>query len=153
MSEKLYQMKLNEQPALADMKLCPEGCHVNDGFFVFQENFYRKIYFEDIRWLEAAGSYCYIYLKNNRRIIVVHPLSEVEKKLPRKYFLRIHRSFMVNIHFVDAFIGNTLCIGPVRLLVSAPFRALVFSCFDVLGRNRSIRSLKPDSGKDNAGEK
>jgi len=110
--------------------------YVNNGLFILQNDYYRKILFHDILWLEASGSYCYLNLKEDKRIIVVHPLAELEKTLPKDIFTRIHRSFMVNIFAVDAFIGNTLCIGKTRLYVSNSFRKSIFSHFHILGRKK-----------------
>lgn len=59
------------------------GNSVNDGFFIRQDEFYHKICFDDILWMEASRSYCYIHLAGRRSaIIVTHPLSDVKKRLP-----------------------------------------------------------------------
>lgn len=110
--------------------------HVDDGFFVLQNEYYRKILYADILWLEASGSYCYLNIADGKRIIVAHTLSEVGQKLPSERFIRIHRSTIVNLYAVDCFTGNMLYINRNRLHISSPYRKLVFACFNVLERKR-----------------
>lgn len=117
-------------------------CHVNDGMFILQDHYYRKILYKDILWLKAAGSYCYLYFRNNKKIIVVHPLAEVEQLLPQTHFKRIHRSTLVNVYAVEAFTGNSLYIDKVRLDISASFKNTIGECFDVLERKYKSRRIK-----------
>lgn len=89
-----------------------------------------------MQWVEASGNYCYIHLRNKSKIIVVEQLSRIEPLLPANLFIRIHRSFIVNIDSIDGFIGNQLCIGDERLNVSAPYRKQTMECLTILGKKR-----------------
>lgn len=118
--------------------------HVSDGIFVRNGEFYQKILFADILWLKADNNYCELHIANNKSICVIHPLARVEKKLPAGQFVRIHRSYIVNILQVDRFVGNIVYIGKKHLDVSRPYRH-VFSCFDVVEDDTKItvRTEKP----------
>lgn len=107
--------------------------HVDNGIFIRQNEYLRKFLFTDIQWLEASGNYCYIHLANHASIIVVEHLSTIEKALPKETFQRIHRSYIININAVEAFIGNRICIGKARINISAPYRKTIMSCFNILG--------------------
>ena len=54
----------------------------------------------DIHWIEAAGNYMNLHIDNR-----VYPLREtmagLEKRLNPKQFVRIHRSFMVNLDQIE----------------------------------------------------
>ncbi len=50
----------------------------------------------DIAWIEAAGNYMNLHV-NNRVYPIRETMSSIEKKLDANQFVRIHRSFMVNI--------------------------------------------------------
>lgn len=108
-------------------------CQVDNGIFIRQKDVYKKYLFSDMLWIEASGNYSYIHLKNRAKIIVVEHLSGLESLLPPHQFIRIHRSHIVNINSIDAFIGNQLCIGDIRLSVSAPYKKEIMRCFTVLG--------------------
>lgn len=88
----------------------------NDGFFIRQDEFYRKVCFDDILWVEASRSYCYIHLAGRHSaVIVTYPLSDVKKKLPPGRFVQIHRSFVVCMSAIEKFIGNMVYIGETSL--------------------------------------
>ncbi|WP_099465709.1 LytR/AlgR family response regulator transcription factor [Parabacteroides provencensis] len=124
-------------------------CHVKDGLFIRQKDFFRKYLYTDIQWIEVDGSYCEIHLMQGTKIIIIHSLTEMEQKLPSTIFVRIHRSYIVNMHKVDAFIGNILYVGKKQLPVSSPYSQQVSACFDILEETKSpFKYRKRKSKKD-----
>ncbi|RHJ91314.1 LytR/AlgR family response regulator transcription factor [Parabacteroides bouchesdurhonensis] len=124
-------------------------CHVQNGIFIRQRDFYRKYLYTDILWIEADGSYCDIHFIQGNKIIVIHSLTQMEHKLPSNIFVRIHRSYIVNMHHVDAFVGNILYIGKKRIPISNPYRQQVSLCFDILEESKSpFRYKKQTCTKD-----
>lgn len=123
--------------------------HVSEAVFVRSGEFYYRILYADILWLGAYNNYCEIHCRDGKTYCAVHPLVKVEKMLPSDLFVRIHRSYIINIHAVDRFIGNMVYIGKQRLDVSRPYRA-VFSCFDVLEdyKRNTVRTDKPTNRTD-----
>lgn len=124
--------------------------HVSEAIFVRNGDFYYRILYADILWLGAYNNYCEIHCRDGKTYCAVHPLVKVEKILPPDLFVRIHRSYIVNIHSVDRFIGNMVYIGKQRLDVSRPYRK-VFSCFDVLEDcgKKTVYTDKPTNHTDN----
>lgn len=103
-----------------------------EGIFIRQNHYYRKYLFSQIIWVEASGSYSFIHLSDESKIIVTHPLAAIEKKLPPEKFMRIHRQYIIHLDFVDAFIGNTVCIGKQHFPVSIHCQKKLYSCFNFL---------------------
>lgn len=124
------------QPEFAELRSEIPTPRICGGIFIRQKDFHRKFLYTDMQWIEASGNYCYIHLKNRSKIIVVEHLSRIEPLLPADRFIRIHRSFIVNIDSIDGFIGNQLCIGDARLNVSAPYRRQTMECLTILGKKR-----------------
>jgi two-component system LytT family response regulator len=61
----------------------------------------RFVKLDEILYCKAEGNYTYFYMLNNRKEIVSQTLKEVETKLAQyDNFLRIHKSFMVNLKYV-----------------------------------------------------
>lgn len=113
-----------------------------EGIFVHHHDYYKKILFSDIAWVEAARSYCCIQTSGKANYIVTYPLAEVKKKLPSELFLQTHRSFLVNMKRVDKFIGNMLYVGEKSIPISRKFKKQVLEQFsfldnikDTLGKN------------------
>lgn len=100
-----------------------------NGLFIKQNEYFNKIPFADVMWIEASRSYSYIHTTGKSPIVTTHPLSEVRNKLPPEQFIQIHRSFVVNKDFVGKFVGNTLYIGNQSLPISKKFRKEVMNSF------------------------
>ncbi|MDN3707415.1 response regulator transcription factor [Myroides ceti] len=62
----------------------------------------NKIDFKDILYIEGLDDYIQIYLVNKPKIVARMSMKSVMEKLPEKYFLRIHRSYIVSIPCISA---------------------------------------------------
>ena len=69
-----------------EMQLCIPGIK---GFQVVQVN--------DIIYCEAENTYTCIYLQNNRKIMASRPLLDYETLLQDASFVRIHKSYLINM--------------------------------------------------------
>lgn len=63
----------------------------------------RLVAYEDILYLKANRVYTQFFLLPEEELLISKPLAEFEEVLPKDYFLRVHRSFMVNLHHVIAY--------------------------------------------------
>jgi two-component system LytT family response regulator len=59
--------------------------------------------FKDIVWLEASDNYTNLYLNGQKKIIASKTLKEFETILPEVDFFRVHRSALINIHYVKEY--------------------------------------------------
>ena len=78
---------------------------------------YQKIALSQIRWIEALGDYVKI-ITNTERILVLSTLSSIEDQLPVDKFLRIHRSYIVNLNKVENFSSTSVEIEGKNLPMS-----------------------------------
>jgi two-component system LytT family response regulator len=58
---------------------------------------------KDIIWLEANDNYTNIYMLAQKKIIASKTLKEFEAILPEAEFFRVHRSALINIHYVKEY--------------------------------------------------
>ena len=77
----------------------------------------RKVYTKDIKWVEALGDYVKV-ITSNSNIIVLSSLRSFEKKLPIDKFLRIHKSYIINLDRVDNLSNKTVEIESNLIPVS-----------------------------------
>jgi two-component system, LytTR family, response regulator len=54
-----------------------------------------------IKYISADGDYSQIFTLEGNKHLVTKPLREWEQRLPEKYFVRIHRSTIVNFEFIE----------------------------------------------------
>ncbi|CCV64877.1 Two-component system, response regulator, LytTR family [Alteracholeplasma palmae J233] len=61
-----------------------------------------------IACFEAQGRYIVIYYEMNKSFEFIHTIQELENKLPKSDFIRVHRSYIINMAYLDSFQGNYL---------------------------------------------
>lgn len=120
----------------------------SDGFFIRQNDYYNKVLFADIAWIEASRSYSYIHLTDKSSIVVTYPLSDVKKKLPPELFIQIHRSYLINMKYVNKFIGNMLYIEKQSFPISRKFKQEVLSHFLFLDNIKNTLGKEHDPSGD-----
>lgn len=141
------------QPATEPKSEAEVILNLYDGIFIKRSEYFKKIAFDDIMWVEASRSYCYLHLIDKTRLIVTYPMAEIKKKLPAEQFIQPHRSYLVNKHLVNKFIGNMLYIDEQAFPISRKFKSEILKHFlfldnDTFGKN-NLPSGKPNlpSGK------
>jgi len=60
----------------------------------------KKVYIKDIKWVEALGDYVKVVTPKSN-IVVLSSLTSFEKRLPANKFLRIHKSYVINLDKID----------------------------------------------------
>lgn len=71
-----------------------------------------RIAVNDIKFIESANEYIKIYTINNEVITTLLRLKNIYEQLPRQKFMRIHRSFIVNLDKIKAVDRNRVMIEP-----------------------------------------
>ncbi len=101
---------------------------VRDSFFIRQGDGFRKVPFDCIRYLEADGSYVKLYTTSHGAITLSFNMKSVLAHLPPN-FLKIHRSFVVNLQAVTGFDKSNVYIGDSHIPVSGQHRELLEQVF------------------------
>jgi len=83
---------------------------LSDRIFVRQKERMIKLFLQDILYIEAERSYCRIHTKETEYLLSI-PLREIEDKLQADYFLRIHRSYIINLRQVDEVAENHIVVA------------------------------------------
>ncbi len=93
----------------------------SDSIYVRRNEKMIKILINDIYYFEADRNYCKIYSKKKECLLVM-TLKEINDRLPREHFLRIHRSFIINLSHVDEVAGTHVVIGKKAIPLSKTLR-------------------------------
>jgi len=72
-----------------------------DCIFVNHERKLVKVLKNDITYIQSDGHYCYLYLADQSRKHISYSLLEMENLLLGSSFLRIHKSFLVNVKHIQ----------------------------------------------------
>ncbi len=62
----------------------------------------RKVVLNDIKWVEALGDYIKL-VTNDGNVVILSTMKSFEQKLPKDKFLRVHKSYIVNLEKVQKF--------------------------------------------------
>ncbi|HAS40984.1 MAG TPA: DNA-binding response regulator [Microscillaceae bacterium] len=81
-----------------------------------------QVYYQDILYLESLGSYVKFHLKD-QVIITLERLSNYEKSLPPSLFVRVHKSYIVNIKKIQVIEGNTVKINQLDLPIGSVYKS------------------------------
>jgi len=108
-----------------------EGGYGNNGLQVMDDRIFVrhngkmvKLLLEDILYIEADRNYCNI-VTGKGHYLVVCTLKTIENELPDAYFIRVHRSYMVNISKLDVLADNYLEIGRKAIPLSRTHKDLL----------------------------
>jgi DNA-binding LytR/AlgR family response regulator len=92
----------------------------------------HKIYTADILYVESIKDYIQVHLRD-AKLVMKLTMSEVEVMLTSKAFLRIHRSYLINIEKITAFTATDIEINKIELPIGSSYKQFVLS---VLSANR-----------------
>lgn len=94
---------------------------LSDRIFVRHREKMVRIAVADILYLEADRNYCHLHTAAKTHTLAT-PLKAMEEKLPAGQFLRVHRSFLVNLAQVDEVLEDYVGIGGKTVPLSHPLR-------------------------------
>ncbi|WP_210513782.1 LytR/AlgR family response regulator transcription factor [Hymenobacter terricola] len=80
-----------------------------DFTFVKVDNKLVRVGFDEVRYVEALGDYVHI-VTGTSKLIVYSTMKAVEEKFPASRFVRVHRSFIVNINRIQALEDNSVLV-------------------------------------------
>ncbi|MFD0797953.1 LytR/AlgR family response regulator transcription factor [Maribacter chungangensis] len=90
---------------------------LSDSIFVRHHEKMVKVVIQDILYIEAERNYCRIHSKGKEYLLVM-TLKDMDDKLPNKHFLRIHRSYIINISQIDEVAQSHVVISKKAIPVS-----------------------------------
>ncbi len=103
----------------------------DDNLFIRVDTGLLRLDVKEILWLEAAGDYVKIHLKE-RTHIVYATLKKLTSRLSPRQFVRIHRSYMVNVSKISQIEPSNLTIDKKVLPVSQGFRDDLLRSINIL---------------------
>lgn len=105
-------------------------------FFVKCDQRIEKIIIDDILYIEGLSNYIAIHT-TTKKIITYLTFKSIEEKLPTNKFVRIHKSFLVNILAIQALTTDEVILQKTHLPLSKNYKAAVM---DLISKNFYKRS-------------
>ena len=94
----------------------------------------------EIRYIESEGEYVRLHLADGSSIMTLFRLKNMESTLPAESFMRIHRSFIVNLKHISSYAKGRVYLSseeeylPIGENYRATFQKYIDEHFHTLGR-------------------
>ncbi|RFP64502.1 DNA-binding response regulator [Hymenobacter lapidiphilus] len=84
-----------------------------------------KVQFDEVLFVEALGDYVHIVTKHSK-LIVYSTLRGIAEKFPAALFVRVHRSFIVNIRQIQTIEDNSIMLAGKLVPIGQTYQKEVF---------------------------
>jgi DNA-binding LytR/AlgR family response regulator len=98
----------------------------SDHFFIKCDNHIEKIFYNDLVYAEAMLNYVMLYTVT-KKLMVYITIKSLEEQLPPGIFIKVHKSFVVNLQKIKSIEGNTLDMGIEKITVSQNLKEKVMA--------------------------
>ncbi len=105
--------------------------HSNGDLIVRSNRQTRKISYSTINYIESMSDYIIIRTTDDQKIITRERISRIEEKLPPQ-FIRIHRSFIVNLEKIASFTREQVSVAGMDLPISRTYKKKAFELMNLL---------------------
>ena len=92
-----------------------------DHVFIKVDRQYVKLYFKDIQYVEALKNHVRIVTPQRSYISLIN-ISSFENELPGMPFVRVHRSYIINVHHLNSFNTQQVDIGQCTIPIGRSYK-------------------------------
>ncbi|HOW10109.1 MAG TPA: LytTR family DNA-binding domain-containing protein [Bacteroidales bacterium] len=102
----------------------PEQIDTNNEYLFLKSDYkIRRINFNDILYIEGLKDYVKVFTqKSDKPVISLVTLKLLESKLPEIKFMRVHRSYIVNLEKIDTIERSRIVFGKTYIPVSEQYK-------------------------------
>jgi len=93
----------------------------NDSIYVKKKGLLEKVKYDELLWIEADGNHITMNVADGRTYTVRKSLKEITDKLPKDRFLRVHKSFVVQVDVVTAIDTNHVHLGDKKIPIGRSY--------------------------------
>lgn len=102
--------------------------NVSDFLLIKADRRYYRINNKDIRFIEGLKDYVVIHT-SNQKLITAMNLKTLHQKLPAGDFLRVSKSYVVNVAYIESFDNHTIYIGETEIPLGDIYRSAFFESY------------------------
>ena len=126
------------------MKVPNECLYPTDVFLISCGMGCKRITVSDIAYIEAMKDNCVIHMIDGKRYTQSCPMGDIEPELNPNMFKRIHRSFIVNISYIDMYYyGHVVLENGMEVHIGDKYRDALKSSSHFSLRSAAFSSAMP----------
>lgn len=105
----LHELRLNQRmPGVPETEPVPQD---KEYLSVKADYKVSLVKISDIVYLESEGEYVRIHLNNHTTITTLFRLKNMEATLPAENFMRVHRSYIVNLKYIKGYVKGRIFLS------------------------------------------
>lgn len=95
-----------------------------DCVLVKAQGILHKVHYQDIVYINSGGNYCTFFCKEKKKYVLKMSLRQILSALPAENFIRVHKSYVVNLNGMDAIDTRSkeVIAGDERLPIGKEFK-------------------------------
>ena len=97
-----------------------------DHIFIKSNSKFFKVNFSEILYIEGMKDYLKIHTPEYT-LVTHQTMNEVEKTLPSRQFIRVHKSYIVAIGHIRTIYGNSVELGKVTIPIGINYKETVMN--------------------------
>jgi DNA-binding LytR/AlgR family response regulator len=105
--------------------------HTKDFMFVKDGYAFRKIVAKEILYLESEANYVVIHLTSQKKVIIRSTLNDFIEQIDQQLFIRVHRSYSVNLHQIEDIFPTELTIHGVKIPIGKSYKEALFKALGI----------------------
>ncbi|EPR73524.1 Two-component system response regulator [Winogradskyella psychrotolerans RS-3] len=126
-------MKLNEVSTSVHISSAGGEAPTHEDDFIFVKSEYEnlKIDIKEIKHIQGLKDYLKIHSENAKPILTLMSFKEMQSKLPETMFIRVHRSYLVNVNKITSIQKNRIIIKEERIPIGESYKSMVYSRLNI----------------------
>jgi DNA-binding LytR/AlgR family response regulator len=116
-----------------EIKSGESSYHAKDFMFVKDGYVFRKIFFNDLLYIESDANYVTLHLKSKKNVMVRSTINDFIEKLDQNKFIRIHRSYSVNVNLIDDVFPSEIIIEGNKIPIGKSYKEDLFKALGIGG--------------------
>ncbi len=121
-AERLTELGTDKSKPEAESKTSPP----NEIIFIKSGSDYIRIEKTSIKYVKADGDYTWVFTKATKHL-ANHSLRYWLQHLPDNHFCQIHKSYLVNVRFIEKISNNQIYIDSDKLPIGRTFKRTFFT--------------------------
>ncbi|SKD08922.1 two component transcriptional regulator, LytTR family [Chitinophaga ginsengisegetis] len=100
----------------------------DDFFFVKADRRIFKVYFNNILFIQGLKDYVVMH-SENQKVMTAMNIKTIYDQLPKDMFVRVSKSYVINVKHIDSVDNNTVYIGTNEIPIGSIYRDFFFNEF------------------------
>ncbi|RDY59755.1 LytR/AlgR family response regulator transcription factor [Flagellimonas nanhaiensis] len=127
--DKLHGVMVSKNQNVIQTDEKPDAKFHQNHIFVKHGTKIDRIDLDSILFLEGSGNYVN-YQLDDRKVMALGKMGETLDMLPQDRFVRIHKSYIVQLSRIDVIMNNRVHLGESKLPISGSYREAFFAMVD-----------------------